>query len=211
MNHIEINSILEICSARTVEYKKGEYIFNAESTISDLGIVLKGRIQIENNDFWGNRTIIDSVEEGNVFAETYAITQSPLMIDVCAVEESSILFLSLKPLFVHDIQKLQKANTDSLLITRFAMHILKISAQKNLHLSMKIFNISSKTIRGRLISYLSQCAAQNKSNKFSIPFNRQELADYLCVDRSALSAELSKMKSEGLLDVWKNNFSLSLP
>ena len=85
---------------------------------------------------------------------------------------------------------------------------ISLSAQKNLNLSRKIFHTSPKTIRGRLLSYLSYQSMRSGSSSFTIPFNRQQLADYLNVDRSALSNELSKMQRDGLIQVERNRFVL---
>ena len=165
-----------------------------------MGFVLEGRIQIESTDYWGNKTIIDNLGSGKVFGETYALTGKPLMVDVVAVEDSRIMLLKPKKLFLQDDNKI-----NSILL----QNILRISMNKNLHLSQRIFHTNAKTIRGRLLAYLSSCLpAKSPHAEFDIPYDRQQLADYLQVDRSALSAELSKMKADGLIDYWKNHFRL---
>ena len=167
-----------------------------------MGFILEGRIQIESTDYWGNKTIIDNLGSGKVFGETYALTGKTLMVDVLAVETSKILLLNPKKLFSNNEGR---GEIKAILIK----NILKISMNKNLHLSQRIFHTTSKTIRGRLLAYLSFCApSKSLDAEFDIPFDRQQLADYLQVDRSALSAELSKMKADGLIDYWKNHFKL---
>ena len=195
----EIQDVLNFLNASEHQYSKGEAVFHSGTVINQIGIVLEGRIQIENTDFWGNKTILDSLGEGKVFAETYALTKVPLMVDVSATQDTKILFLQ--------TDNLGTGSGDiSQIITK---NILAISMKKNLHLSQRIFHTSSKTIRGRLLSYLSsQVPAKAPDAEFDIPFDRQQLADYLEVDRSALSAELSKMKADGLIDYWKNHFKL---
>ncbi|EID85097.1 cAMP-binding protein [Treponema sp. JC4] len=184
------------------ELKKGEQIFHAATVTEVMGFIIEGRIQIESTDYWGNKTIIDNLGSGKVFGETYALTGKPLMVDVLAVEDSKILLLNPKKLFAHNEGR---GEISSILIK----NILKISMNKNLHLSQRIFHTTAKTIRGRLLAYLSSCVpAKNPAAEFDIPFDRQQLADYLQVDRSALSAELSKMKADGLIDYWKNHFKL---
>ena len=122
------------------------------------------------------------------------------MVDVVAVEDSRIMLLKPKKLFLQDDNKI-----NSILL----QNILRISMNKNLHLSQRIFHTNAKTIRGRLLAYLSSCLpAKSPHAEFDIPYDRQQLADYLQVDRSALSAELSKMKADGLIDYWKNHFRL---
>ncbi|MDD6487016.1 MAG: Crp/Fnr family transcriptional regulator [Spirochaetales bacterium] len=187
------------CSAEK-NLKKGEMIFHSGTTTEVMGFVLDGRIQIESTDYWGNKTIIDNLGTGKVFGETYALTGKPLMVDAVAVEDSKIMLLNPKNIFVHSDNKI-----NSILIK----NILRISMNKNLHLSQRIFHTNSKTIRGRLLAYLSSCvSSKTPDTEFDIPYDRQQLADYLQVDRSALSAELSKMKADGLIDFWKNHFKL---
>ena len=195
----EIQDVLNFLNASEHQYSKGETVFHSGTVINQIGIVLEGRIQIENTDFWGNKTILDSLGEGKVFAETYALTNVPLMVDVTATQDSKVLLLQ--------TDNLGTGSGDiSQIITK---NILGISMKKNLHLSQWIFHTSSKTIRGRLLSYLSSQIPRGTPNaEFDIPYDRQQLADYLEVDRSALSAELSKMKADGLIDYWKNHFKL---
>ena len=195
----EIQDVLNFLNASEHKYSKGETVFHSGTVINQIGIVLEGRIQIENTDFWGNKTILDSLGEGKVFAETYALTKVPLMVDVSATQDTKILFLQTDNITAGKDESSQ-------IITK---NILAISMKKNLHLSQRIFHTSSKTIRGRLLSYLSSQVPRVTPNaEFDIPYDRQQLADYLEVDRSALSAELSKMKADGLIDYWKNHFKL---
>ena len=191
--------LLDFLNATELKRGKGETVFHSGSMITQIGIVLEGRIQIESTDFWGNKTILDSLGEGKVFAETYALTKIPLMVDVVATQDSKILLLQ-----TDSLSSAQDAFSKIII-----QNLLAISMTKNLHLSQRIFHTSSKTIRGRLLSYLSSQVPRGTPNaEFDIPFDRQQLADYLEVDRSALSAELSKMKADGLIDYWKNHFKL---
>lgn len=138
-------------------------------------MVLSGIILIENNDLWGNVTILDNVVPGRIFAETYACAfGEPLMVDVVAAEPAEVLFLN-----VDRVLKMCSNSCDY--HNRLFRNLLSISAQKNLNLSRKIFHTSPKSIRGRLLSYLSYQAVCHGSNRFTIPFNRQQLADYLNV------------------------------
>lgn len=191
--------LLDFLNATELKRGKGEIVFHSGSMITQIGIVLEGRIQIESTNFWGNKTILDSLGEGKVFAETYALTKVPLMVDVVAAQDSKILLLQ-----TDSLSSAQNAFSKIII-----QNLLSISMKKNLHLSQRIFHTSSKTIRGRLLSYLSSQVPRGTPNaEFDIPFDRQQLADYLEVDRSALSAELSKMKTDGLIDYWKNHFKL---
>ena len=194
-----LQKLLDYLKATELKRSKGETVFHSGSIITQIGIILEGRIQIESTDFWGNKTILDSLDEGKVFAETYALTKVPLMVDVVATQDSKILLLQ-----TDSLNSAQNAFSKIII-----QNLLAISMKKNLHLSHRIFHTSSKTIRGRLLSYLSSQVPRGTPNaEFDCPFDRQQLADYLEVDRSALSAELSKMKNEGLIDYWKNHFRL---
>ena len=183
-------------------YAKGQTVLHAGEVVTSLGLVLSGSVLIENTDFWGNTTVLDHVGTGQVFAETYACTPGePLMVRVTAAEAAEILFLNAGRL-------LQPCSQACACHGQLIRNLLTLSAQKNLHLSRKIFHTAPRTIRGRLLSYLSDEAVRSGSRRFTIPFNRQQLADYLHVDRSALSHELGKMQREGLLQVRKNQFEL---
>lgn len=183
-------------------YSKGETVLMAGQSLTSLGIVLSGSVNIENNDVWGNKTIFDNVVRGQVFGEVYACAPSEvMMVDVVAAEKCEIIFLSLSKLFTE--HQYHYSFQDKML-----SNLLKIMSSKNLILSRKISFISSKSIRDRIISYLSFLAISTGSRSFEIPFNRQQLSDFLCVDRSALSNELSKMQKEGLLKFNKNKFEI---
>lgn len=180
-------------------YSKDEFIFMAGTTTEKMGIVLSGSIQIEQNDFWGNRTILDKIEAGGFFAETYAITGEPLMVDVEVTEDCQIAFINIQQILNgNDVQAKMK----------LSQILVKICSKKNLVLSQKIMFTSSKKIRERLNAYLTYQSKINNSLEFDIPFDRQQLADYLNLERSAMSGELSKMVKEGLIETRKNHFVL---
>lgn len=186
---------------RKGHFEKNETIFHTGDQVCEVGTVLLGGVNIETNDLWGNRSILSHVPAGQVFAETYALCREPMMVDAVASEASEILFLNLKLL-------LHSAHAGTVWQPRIIQNLLQISAQKNLALSGRIFCTTPKTIRGRLLVYLSAQSAKAKSTAFRIPFDRQGLADYLNLDRSALSKELGKMRDEGILEFHKNRFIL---
>ena len=198
----DVESLLHCLSAEVRTYQRGNVIYCAGDTVSSLGLVLTGSVSIENDDVWGNKSILDKVGPGQVFAETYAcVSGAPLMISVVAAEASDILFLNMA-------RALELCSGACPFHSKLLRNLLSASAQKNLALSRRIFHTSAKSIRGRLLSYLSHLAAQHGSREFDIPFNRQQLADYLSVDRSAMSNELSKMQRDGLLHVDRNHVIL---
>lgn len=183
-------------------YDKGQTIFHAGDHVASLGIVLSGQVLIQAGDLWGNVTVLDMAGPGQSFAKTYAcVPQEPLMVDVIAFQPARILFLSIDRILTTCPQTCTYHS-------RLIRNLLTLSAQKNLALSRKIFHTSSKTIRGRLLSYLSYQAVRSGSSCFTIPFNRQQLADYLNVERSALSNELGKMQREGLIKTQRSQFQL---
>ena len=201
----EIASMLGCFRAVTKNYQRGDIIYYAGDTVSSIGLIISGSVSIENDDIWGNKSILDKIGPGHIFAETYAcIPGEPLMINVVAAEETEILFLNTQNMF-------RVCSNGCSFHNKLVRNMLMISSQKSLHLSRRILHTSSKTIRGRLLSYLSYQASLHGSCDFEIPFNRQQLADYLSVDRSTMSNELSKMQREGLLRVERNHFVLLKP
>ena len=184
----QVKEMMKCFYARERHYRKGEIVLYMGDLVKDLGLVLSGGVTIERDDLLGNRSIFGHAEE-------------PLMVNVVADEDTDILFLDIGRV----LTTCRSTCTHHSMLIR---NLLLASARKNLGLSERIMHTSPKSIRGRLISFFSAQAARQGSRSFSIPFNRQQLADYLEVDRSALSAELGKMKKEGLLDFWKNQFVL---
>lgn len=193
--------ILKCLCFRVKTYKKGENIFSADDQVEEIGLVISGSVMIENNDLWGNRSILAVIQKDHIFAESYAFVSEKLNVNVIAAEDTEVLFLNAQAV----ITMCSKACHFH---TQLIHNLLSISSSNNIRLSERILNTSSKTIRGRLITYFSQEAKKNGSNSFKIPLNRQELADYLNVDRSALSHELGKMRDEKILDFYKNEFHL---
>lgn len=202
MSEKEISDALEGLRAVTKKYKKGATILHAGSVTKRMGLVLEGSVTIENNDVWGNRTIFSHVGKNQFFAETYGLlANEPMLVDVVANEDCNILFLS--------IGSLGRGFPDQeSWIAKIMSNLLIISTQKNLTLSGRIFHTAPKTIRGRVMSYLNSVSIQKGMTEFDIPFDRQQMADYLNLDRTALSKELRKMKDDGLIDFHKNHFHL---
>ena len=173
-----------------------------DTTVDEIGILLNGSVNIINTDFLGNSTILSNISAGGVFAETYALVQEPLLVEVVTAENSQILFLNIRRIME------DSSCNQSDWYRKLIDNLLQISMRKNLTLSTRIFCTTPKNIRGRLLTYLTAEYRKQGTSTFEIPFNRQQLADYLNVDRSALSKELGKMKEEGILDFHKNVFRL---
>ncbi len=215
----EISAALTALEAREKNYQKGSLVLQAGTLTERMALVLEGSVTIENIDIWGNRSILSHVGPGQFFAETYALLENePLLVDVHANENCRILFLrigSLRQLKMQLQSSVHSASAapagsaaESSWMPKLLLNLLAITAHKNLVLSERSFHTSSKTIRGRLMSYLTSVSLRTGSREFNIPFDRQQLADYLNLERSALSKELGKMQREGILTTRKNHFIL---
>lgn len=201
MSYEDIDNALRLLYAEPRYYSKNSYIYSAGSCISKTGIVLSGKIQIISEDFWGNRSLIACADAGELFAEAFVCAEEKIIpVSVFSAENCEILFLDLKKI----MQIHSECNWYKVLLN----NMIYVLAQKNLILMKKIQHISQKTIREKLISYLSNEAFKNKSDTFTVSLNRQQMAEYLSADRSALSAELSKMQKERIIEYSKNKFRL---
>lgn len=198
----DIEAMLGCLQARLCTYKKGEYVLREGERIERLMMLVKGELHIQRDDYWGNRSIISMVGVGEMFGEAYAAPESgPLMNDVLAVEDSAVIFL--------DIGKLLTVCPNGCKFHAMAVKNLFFAiSEKNRKLVRKLGYMSRRTTREKLIAYLSEEAKRQNSGAFSIPFNRQQLADFLSVDRSAMSNELCRLRDEGLIEFEKNRFRL---
>lgn len=200
----EITEALQALQAHRRFFQKGEHLFSAGGTADSMGLLLEGSLTIESNDFWGNRTILSSVDPGQFFAETYALLSHEVMlVDVVAKEDSKVLFLQ-----IGNLSALTEQIHARSWGYKFTANLLTISALKNLQLSRRNFYIAPRTIRARVMSYLNALALRYQRTDFDIPFDRQELADYLSVERTALSKELGKMRNDHLIAFRRNHFTL---
>ena len=205
MTENEITALLKSLNAREQDYEKNDLILHAGSKPGVIGIVLSGSVTILSDDIWGNRTILSHVEKGGIFAEAYALLEDvPMLVDVMANEGCSILMLETKGI-------LSSVVSQNSWDYKFLRNLLLISSKKNLNLSGRSFHTSPKTIRERVMSYLNTLSLQNDNTEFDIPFDRQQLADYLNLERSALSKELGKMQKEGIIETRKSHFKLLEP
>ena len=202
LGEMEIISLLDCLKATERRFQKGEVILSEGSITENIGIVLSGMAVISCNDIWGNTSILGNVAPGSVFAEVYAcIPGQPMLVTVSAVEDTSVLFMNVS-------RVLATCTNACPFHTRLVRNLLTVCAHKSLQLSQRIQHTSSKSIRGRLMSYFSECAKRSGSSSFLIPYNRQQLADYLNVDRSAMCNELSKMQKDGVIEYERNRILL---
>lgn len=198
----EVMSIIECLAPISKTYHKDDFALRIGDKVTSLGMVLSGTVHVIKEDFWGNRNIIAQISPGQLFAEAFACAQNAnASVDVVALEPTRILYF--------DMHKVLTTCASNYTFHIPLMHnLLSVLAQKNLHLNEKLTHLSKRTTREKLLSYLSAEAQRQGNATFRIPFNRQQLADYLSVDRSALSNELGKMSDAGLLRFDRNHFTL---
>lgn len=198
----EISAMLNCLQAKLVTYKKGEYVFRQGEHVNRISVLAEGKLLVQSDDFWGNRSIINVISIGEMFGEAYASPESEAIPnDVIAEEDSTVIFF--------DIQKILTVCPSACKFHSIVIQNLFFAiSDKNRKLVQKMGHMSKRTTRAKLISYLSEEARRQSKNTFTIPFNRQQLADFLSVDRSAMSNELCKMRDEGLISFNKNQFTL---
>lgn len=198
----ELGALLDCLGARRTEVKKGQVILAEGAPAQFVGIVLEGRVQIEKVDYYGNRSILTQAGPGELFAESFACADAAEMpVSAIATEDGAVML----------IQRTRITTGCSNACgfhSRLIANLLKIVSQRNLQLSQKIEITGKRTTREKLMAYLVGQAKYHGSDSFTIPFDRQALADYLQVERSAMSAEISKLRREGILESHKNHFRL---
>ena len=208
----EIEAMLSCLSVSSREYAKNEFILRAGERSGSIGLVLAGAVHIIKEDFLGNRNIIAEAQPGEIFAESYAcVPGAPLGVSAAAAERSEVMFMDVS-------RVLTVCGSACAFHARLMRNLLAVLAEKNLQFSekltymtqrSKLTYMTQRSTRQKLLAYLSAESLRRGAREFEIPFNRQQLADYLSVDRSALSGELSKLRGEGLLDYRKNKFTLA--
>ena len=198
----ELAALLQCLQARCQTFQKNQVIFWAGQTVTQVALVLSGEVQLWEEDILGNRSIHNRFLPSESFGEVYACTDRSLMTSsAVAVKPSDILLIDQHRL-------LGRSGCVGPYHRQLMENLLKITSQRALTLSRKVSFLSRRTLREKLLAYLSAEARLAQTCEFTIPFSRQELADYLSVDRSALSKELSNMKAQGLLAYHLNRFHL---
>ena len=198
----ETEKMLHCLEVRPETYQKDEYILRAGDRVEAFGVVITGKVMIIQEDFWGNRNILAAVGAGHCFAETFACSPGAVLnVSVMAQTNVQVLFLSVKRI-------LTTCPSTCSHHSRMIRNLLSELAEKNLRLNEKITHLGQRSRRAKILSYLSAEAQRHGSAEFDIAFSRQQLADYLSVDRSGLFMELSRMQEEGLLEYRKNHFVL---
>ena len=195
-------TMLQCMQARLVDVAKGEAVFRAGEPAEYVGILLSGGVRVFRDDFDGNRTIHAAMQSGDLFGETFACAGvGRLTVTAEADRPSRALLIRMRRL-------IETCPSACAFHNRVVMNLLKVMAVKNLMLNQKLEITSRRTTRGKLLAYLSAQARAAGSDSFVIPFDRQGLADYLGVDRSALSAEIGKLRREGVIESERSAFIL---
>lgn len=198
----DLKAVLGCTGYFLASYRKGDPIALEEERIVHVGILLSGAVDMVKEDVWGNRTLLHRAKAGAVFGETFACGVDPRsVVSFLAAEDTEVLFLP----FHKTVRTCEKSCRFHQTLVE---NMLKILAEKNRELLFKIEVVSQKSLREKLLAYLSQQSRLAGARYFQIPLGRQELAEFLCADRSALTRELSRMKSEGLIDFEKNWFRI---
>ena len=199
-----ISQILPCLSASVRRAEKNTFILSAQDSVSYVGLILSGSVHIVSEDFWGRKDILSQLGPGELFAESFSCAQAEtLPVSVLAVEHTEYMVLSCRKIIT-------TCSSACAFHAQLIANMLQIIADKNILLMRKIEQLSKRTTREKLLAFLSDEARKAGRNAFNIPFSRQELADYLSVDRSAMSSELGRMRDEGILDFERNHFVLNL-
>jgi CRP-like cAMP-binding protein len=203
INTEEIKEVLPCLQNRLHNISRGDYVFRTGDTIKNMYVILEGTIHIISEDFWGNKSILSEETKTSIFGESYACAGNQVSkVSAYATKDSKILSL--------DPEKILKTCTKNCSFhTKLITNLVQILANKNEKLNEKITYMAERTTKRKLLSYFSDCSLESNSSSFTVPFNRQELADFLSVDRSAMSNELSKLHEEGIIDYNKNHFVLN--
>ena len=195
-------TMLDCLGARVVAFDKKYTIIPEGRPAKYIGIMLSGSAQIVRVDFYGNRSIVSGIEPSEVFGESFACAEvSSVPVSIIANEQCEVMFIDSSHI-------LHTCSNNCGFHQQLIFNLMKDLATKNLMFHQKIEITSKRSTREKLMSYLMFQAKKAQSNSFDIPFDRQELADYLEVERSGLSSEISKLKSEGIIENRKNHFEL---
>ena len=198
----EIEAMLSCLGARLRKFSKGEYIVKQGDVVDAIMVLLEGNLHIRKDDYWGNRSILGHISVGEMFGEAYVAPDSgEALNDVVAIEDSVVIFFDIK-------RVLTTCPSACKFHQAVVSNMFYAISEKNRKLVQKLGHMSKRSTREKLISYLSEEAIKQNSSDIAIPFNRQQLADFLSVDRSAMSNELCKMRDDGMIEFYKNNFKL---
>lgn len=200
INEEDAEKLLECLKAYYKSFSKNDIVLLVGDEAFQTGIIIEGSVQVVSEDILGNRNILGRIEKGDLFGEAFSLAKAQkLPVSVIALEDSGILFIDSKKI-------LENCGLNCPFHKKLIENTVNILALKNIMLNNKIRYLSMRSTREKLLSYLTDMAAVSESKEFFIPFDRQQLSDFLCVDRSAMSYQLSLLRKEGVLDYRKNRF-----
>lgn len=200
----EILTSLNCINAKIISKPNGSYIFNSGDHTDSMGLVLTGTVLITQIDIWAHRNIMSKCYPGDYFCEPYAAKPGTILNINIEVENDCEILL------INTARLLQVCPSGCEHHQKLVRNLVSVLANKILIFNDKITHISKRSTRDKLLSYLSAESVRNSSLSFDIPYDRKQLADFLCVERAAMSVELSKLQKEGLIKTNKNHFELSL-
>lgn len=200
----ELIAMLTCLDTRQTNFPKDTFLMRVGNTADSIGLLLEGSALIIQEDIWGNRNILSKAGPGQTFAAAYACAPGSVL-NVSVVAETPVTAM-----FLNVGRVLNVCPSACSHHSRIIRNLLGELAEKNLRFSEKLTHMGQRTTRAKLMSYFSAEAQRLGKYEFDIPFSRQQLADYLAVERSGLSLELGKMKNDGLLDFHKNHFVLKV-
>lgn len=197
--------MLSCLGAKVIDVKKNQVIFQEGAPATTIGIVLEGSVQMVREDYYGNRSIVARIETSGIFGESFACSDvQTYPVTMIAAQDSRVMLIDSRRITVTCCNACEFHN-------RMIFNMLKLMANNNLVLNEKIEITSKRTTREKLMAYLNAQAKARNSNSFVIPYDRQALADYLEVERSAMSAEISKLRKDGIIECDKSRFHLLKP
>ena len=198
----DMDAMLGCIGYHRKHYKKGEIIAFEAEIINHVGVVVQGSVDMIKEDVWGNRTMLLRAYRTDIFGETFACGEDALsVVTFVAAEDTEVMFLSFCRVMHTCTHACQFHQT-------LIENMVRLIARKNRELMRKIEVVSKRTLREKILAYLSIQAQNQGSKQFELPLGRVELAEYLCADRSALTRELAKMQAEGLISYHRNSFQI---
>ena len=197
----ELSSMLGCLRGVIKKYNNGKTVISEGDKLKKFGLLIEGKLKVVQYDYLGNKSVLSIIEPKQIFAEAFAYVNKNSSLEVEATEKSKVLFL--------DSDKLSMPCENCCTFHKqLVKNLLFIISNKNVNLTQKIECMSKITTREKLLTFLSMESIKNNSKEFTILFDRQALADYLGVERSAMSAELSKLRNDGIIECEKNRFKL---
>lgn len=203
ISEADMQTMLHCLAAGVRTYAKHEFVLRAGDAARSMGIVISGGVHIVQEDYWGNRTILAHMPPGALFGEAFSCAEvSSLPVGAQCVEETQVLLIDGRRLMT-------TCSSACAHHAKLVKNMMALLAQKNIQLTRKMEIVTQRTTRARLLAYLSEQAVRAGESRFVIPFDRRQLADFLSVERSAMSTELSKMQAEGLIWTKKSEFDMN--